>query len=222
MPVTCGDIINGSVTVQETPVHVSVYENTFGVVSVSSPGPSGPKGDTGATGLSGAGEPFYAIVTGSLYATSASIAIFAGISSSLVPYTSSMVPGFDLGTLTSPWRSLYVSTQSIHFVSGGSVLASVGAVSGFVAIGESRIGTSSFGFSSEIITNRGSYIDTRFTGSLSITIDGTHDAVTVSSQSMDYITIDDKGIFIFGQFSYLPTPVPGGMIFSGSDFYLGK
>jgi len=219
MPITVGDSNYGSVTIAEQPLHLSVFENSFGVVQVSSIGPSGPKGDTGQTGLSGAGEPFYAIISGSLYATTASLAILAGISSSLVP---SAANGFDLGSVSAPWRSLYLGTSSLHFVANGQILSTITVEPGYVVIGDVRIGSESFGFGQDIITMRGDYVDTRYTGSLHLTSDGTNDVITVSSQSANYLTVDSKGVVVFGSFSYLPTPVTGGIIFSGSDFYIGR
>lgn len=216
MPVTCGDIINNAVTVQETPNHVSVFETSYGVVEVTSFGPSGPRGEKGDPGFSGAGEPFYAIVTGNLYATTASIAILADISSSLVPYT-----GFSLGTLVAPWNSLFVSS-SISFAHSGSILATIEAEDGYVVVGNSRIGTSSFGFSTEIIRDHTSYVDILYTGSLGVSSNGLVDIAVFSSQSTDYVTVNKRGVFVLGEFSNLPTPVYGGVIFSGSDLYVGK
>lgn len=221
MPVTCNDIINGGVTVQTQTETVQVVESSIGIVQVSSPGPQGPKGDKGDTGLSGAGEPFYSIVTGNLYATTASVAILASISSSLVPYTASGQFSFDVGSTSGPWRSLYV-TESINFVSGGQVVSSITADANYIIIGDSKIGTSSFGFESPVIIKRGNYTDIDYTGSLEVAADGTNDIVRITSASVNYVTIDSSGIFIFGAFSYLPTPVPGGVIFSGSEFYVGK
>lgn len=223
MPVTCGDIINNSVTVQEQNTAVTVNESSVQVITVAG-GLRGPTGPQGPVGLSGAGEPFYALITGSLYATSASLSIFGYISSSILPYSSSGggITSFSLGSVERPWHSLYVGTSSIHFVHNQEILASIGAIDDYVAIGDSRIGTASFGFTSTIITKRSSFADIDYTGSLTVHTDGTSDIIAASSQSTDYWKVNTRGIVVFGEFTYLPTPVPGGMIFSGSSFYIGE
>lgn len=219
MPITVGDPNFGSVTITEQPLQLSVFESSFGVVQVSTYGPSGPKGDTGQTGLSGAGEPFYAIISGSLYATTASLAIIGSISSSLIP---SAANGFDLGSVTAPWRSLYLGTSSLHFVANNQILSTITVEPGYVVIGDVRIGSESFGFGQDIITMRGNYVDMQYTGSLHLTSDGTNDIVTITSQSTNYVTVDSRGVMVFGSFTSLPTPITGGIIFSGSDFYIGR
>lgn len=102
-------------------------DSNTGFIKIFDIGPKGDKGDRGPAGFSGAGEPFYSIVTGELYATTASIAINAFISSSIIPYTGS----FDLGSNTNPWKNIFVSNS--------------------VFIGDVHITTSSFGFDNYII-----------------------------------------------------------------------
>lgn len=220
MPITCGDIISNNVTVREQPTVVSVEEGTVEVISVAALGPQGPRGEQGPPGYSGAGEPFYAIVSGELYATTASIAIFASVKSDVVPYTGSGLY-YSLGSAGSPWNNLYV-TSSIVFANSGSILAQIDAGDNYIEIGDSRITTSSFGFSNTIITKRGLYADIDYTGSITIHADGQNDIITASSSSFAYFKINTQGIVVFGEFAYFPTPVPGGVIFSGSEFYVGK
>ncbi len=71
--------------------------------------------------------PFYPIISGSLFGTTASFAFFGTISSSLLPWSSS----FDLGSVTSPWKNVYVS-NSLH-------------------VGHTIVTTSSFGFDDYVV-----------------------------------------------------------------------
>lgn len=101
---------------------INIDDVEIQTIKVYEQGPKGDKGDKGEPGFSGAGEPFYAIVTGEIYATTASIAINAFVSSSILPWSSS----FDLGSITNPWKNIYVSNS--------------------LFVGNSKITTSSFGF----------------------------------------------------------------------------
>jgi len=76
---------------------IDIYGQSETVV-IYEPGPRGSVGPQGPQGFSGAGEPFFVIQSGSLYATTASIAFGAYISSSLLPWSG----GFDIGSLQYP------------------------------------------------------------------------------------------------------------------------
>lgn len=175
------------------------------VITIFEPGPRGTKGDVGErgeTGFSGAGEPFFVVTSGSLYATTASLAMFAGFSSSLFPYTSNTT--FDLGSTNNAWRNVYVS-ESIFIVKNGVELVSIRGSENTVDIGQSRITTSSFGFVNSTVLNR-----------------VTNDQQTFSVQSASISTsFDRNGIFILPDFHYLPQFVVGGLIKSGSNLFFG-
>ena len=51
--------------------------------------------------------------------------------------------------------------------------------------------------------------------------DGTNDIVTITSQSTTPVMINPAGVITLDNFQYTPTPVEGGLLYSGSDFYLG-
>ena len=91
------------------------------VITVLEPGPMGQKGDRGETGFSGAGEPFYVITSGSMYATSASLAINAFVSSSILPWSSS----FNLGSSDYLWKNIYVS-ESFYIIKSGIQKVKIG------------------------------------------------------------------------------------------------
>ena len=51
--------------------------------------------------------------------------------------------------------------------------------------------------------------------------DGTNDIITITSQSTTPVMINPAGVITLDNFQYTPTPVEGGLLYSGSDFYLG-
>lgn len=174
------------------------------VVRIYEPGAQGPPGPQGPQGFSGAGEPFYVITSGSLYATTASLANFASFSSSLLPWTRSLSETtFDLGSLFQPWRKVFVG-ESIGFVKSGSLFVEIKASQNQIEIGQSIITTSSFGFDNYIVKR--------------ITSD--QQQFLIQSASVSH-SINSQGVFSVGDFDYLPTPIPGGIIKSGSNFYFG-
>jgi len=175
------------------------------VVRIYEPGPQGPTGPQGPQGYSGAGEPFYVITSGSLYATTASLSIFGSFSSSLLPYTASNgLSTFDLGSLLQPWRKLFVS-ESIGFVKSGSLFVEIkSSQQNQIEIGNSTISTSSFGFDNYVIKR----------------INNTQQTFLIQSASISH-SINEDGVFAVGDFTHTPNSVPGGIIKSGSDFYFG-
>lgn len=180
-------------------------DSNCGPVKIFDPGPKGDKGDRGETGFSGAGEPFFVIVSGSLYGTTGSLAILADFSSSLIPYTgSNSMTTHALGSLTRPWRNVYLS-ESIFIVKNGVDLVSIRGSSNTVSIGQSQISTSSFGFDDIKIINR----------------------ITNNQQTFQFISssvsssFNEEGVFTIPDFSFLPTPYEGGLIKSGSNLFFG-
>lgn len=174
------------------------------VLKIFEPGPQGPQGIQGPPGFSGAGEPFYVITSGSLYATTASLANLASFSSSLLPWTSSLsFTSFDLGSTNQPWRNVYVS-ESIFIIKSGSLLVQLRGSENTLEVGQSKISTSSFGFDNYILKR----------------ISSNQQTFLIQSASVSN-SINEQGIFAVGDFNYLPTPIPGGIIKSGSNFYLG-
>ena len=74
--------------------------------------------------------------------------------------------------------------------------------------------------------NKGNFTDTIFTDVLSASIaqftgDGTNNILIIKSGSSFPITVNHDGLIIFDEFTYTPTPVLGGLLYSGSDFYFG-
>ena len=169
------------------------------VVRIYEPGPQGRPGDQGPPGFSGAGEPFFVVQQGILYASTASIAVNAFISSSLTPWSG----GFDLGTTANPWKTVYVS-ESIFIIKNGATLVQLRGSENTLEIGQSKITTSSFGFEQQVITR----------------ISSNHQTFRIQSASYSS-SIDATGIFSVADFQYLPEPVSGGIIKSGSNFFFG-
>tara|TARA_R110002153_G_scaffold80025_1_gene203830 strand:+ start:250 stop:870 length:621 start_codon:yes stop_codon:yes gene_type:complete len=68
--------------------------------------------------------------------------------------------------------------------------------------------------------------DTLFSDILStsqavITSDGINNVLLINVGINSPITINPQGLIIFDEFTYTPTPVEGGFLYSGSDFYIG-
>ena len=68
--------------------------------------------------------------------------------------------------------------------------------------------------------------NTLFTDVLSASIahfsgDGVNDILIISTGGSSPITVNPEGLIIFDEFTYTPTPVEGGLLYSGSNFYLG-
>jgi len=51
--------------------------------------------------------------------------------------------------------------------------------------------------------------------------DGVNDLITIRSQSRVPVAINPAGIITFDNFQYTPPVVEGGLLYSGSEFYLG-
>ena len=56
---------------------------------------------------------------------------------------------------------------------------------------------------------------------LDLDSDGTSDIVSITSQSLTPVMINPAGVIVLDNFQYTPTPVEGGLLYSGSEFYLG-
>lgn len=186
---------------------IKIYGDEETVVKIFEPGLQGPRGLRGETGYSGAGEPFYIITSASLYATTASLALFGSFSSSLLPWTSSSgTSTFDLGSIYAPWRRIYAS-ESINISGPSGQLISIYGSANAINVGQSQITTSSFGFNTgattiikSITNNQQTYIFT---------------SASVSS------SFNENGVFILPDFDTLPTAYNGGLIKSGSELFFG-
>lgn len=185
---------------------LSVFSESPNVLTIYEKGPKGDRGDQGPAGFSGAGEPFYVITSGSLYATTASLALLANISSSLLPWTSSLSStDYDLGSQNHTWRRLYVS-ESIYFISSGSIFTQIQSNPGNIQIGNTIVSTSSLGFISSPVINYLSSGQQEF---------------KITSGSLTGSMVNRQGLFMVGDFQSLPESVPGSIAKSGSNFYLG-
>lgn len=177
---------------------LTVFNEENNVLTIYEPGPKGDKGEQGPAGFSGAGEPFFVVRSGSLYASTASIALIgAFVSSSILPWSSS----FDLGSTSYPWKTVYV-TESIFIIRNGQTFVTIDKDK--VQVSASLITTSSFGFETPVIQR----------------ITQNQQTFLIQSASVSS-SINQEGVFSVGDFNYLPTPVPGAIIKSGSEFYFG-
>ncbi len=53
------------------------------------------------------------------------------------------------------------------------------------------------------------------------TLDGTTDIITINSGSNIPLIVNSEGLIILDEFTYTPKAVMGGLLYSGSDFYMG-
>jgi hypothetical protein len=140
------------------------------VVYVYEKGPKGDTGPQGPPGYSGAGEPFFVVVSGSLYATTASISLY-NINSDILPTASS---SFNIGNISYPWNDIYLKKSL--FIIGKEIIK---------------------GISQDQQT------------------------FMITSASITASSVNNYGVFSIGDFNFLPEPIPGAIIKSGSDFFLG-
>jgi hypothetical protein len=56
---------------------------------------------------------------------------------------------------------------------------------------------------------------------LKLDSDGTTNIILVSSQSRTPVLINPKGVVVLDNYQYTPSAVQGGLLYSGSEFYLG-
>lgn len=189
-----------------TDSHINIFGDEETVVKIFEPGLPGPRGIQGERGYSGAGEPFYIITSASLYATTASLAIFGSYSSSIIPWTASIgATSFDLGSIVAPWRNIYAS-QSINISGPSGLLVSLYGSANAINIGQSQITTSSYGF------NTGTTIIRSITNN--------QQTYTFTSASVSS-SFNQDGIFILPEFNTLPIWYSGGLIKSGSELFFG-
>lgn len=92
---------------------------------------------------------------------------------SLIPYSSGGNGVYDLGSITNPWKDLFLTTASLKFVRDGEVVSSVTGEPDAIVVGNVKITTSSL----SIINNDGSVAQTIFSASVT---DGT---ASVAQQS---------------------------------------
>lgn len=151
------------------------------LIRLYEPGPQGPKGDQGPAGYSGAGEPFFVIQSGSLFGSTASLALInAFFSSSIIPLSSS----FDLGTELLAWRNIFAKN--------------------LIQVSHSKITSQSFGFEHAVISR----------------VTENQQTFLIKSSSTSH-SINESGIFILADFTFLPNPILGGLIKSGSELFIG-
>lgn len=54
-----------------------------------------------------------------------------------------------------------------------------------------------------------------------LTSDGINNILIINSGSNSPITVNSEGLIIFDEFTYTPTAIEGGFLYSGSDFFIG-
>lgn len=76
---------------------------------------------------------------------------------SLIPLADSSDNGiYDLGSVTNPWRDLYITTNSLNFVKDGELVSTLTGGPDYIQVGNIRISTGSL----EIVNNEGDVVST--------------------------------------------------------------
>ena len=153
---------------------------------------------------------------------------------------------FDIGSVSKPWRDLYLHTASLKFVKAGSVIATLVGEEEGIKVGNIRITTSSI----DIVNNAGTIIstvaqasssagdvtgtkvdpaifsktgsfvatsnDTQITGSLSLRFDGSGDTFKLNVNGDEKLEINTEGTVIYKPLTTAPTYISGGLFFSSS------
>ena len=153
---------------------------------------------------------------------------------------------FDIGSVSKPWRDLYLHTASLKFVKAWSVIATLVGEEEGIKVGNIRITTSSI----DIVNNAGTIIstvaqasssagdvtgtkvdpaifsktgsfvsttnDAQITGSLSLRFDGSGDTFKVNVNGNEKLEINTEGTVIYKPLTTAPTYVSGGLFFSSS------
>tara|TARA_X000001382_G_scaffold105861_2_gene81175 strand:- start:2896 stop:3504 length:609 start_codon:yes stop_codon:yes gene_type:complete len=153
---------------------------------------------------------------------------------------------FDIGSVSKPFRDLYLHTASLKFVKAGEVIATLVGEEEGIKVGNIRITTSSI----DIVNNAGNIIstvaqasssagdvtgtkvdpaifsktgsfvatsnDTQITGSLSLRFDGSGDTFKVNVNGNEKLEINTEGTVIYKPLTTAPTYVSGGLFFSSS------
>lgn len=89
-------------------------------------------------------------------------------------------------------------------------------------VGSTEIDSGSIGFSTRrFIIKRGNQEDLIISGTANFKADGTNDVMKIESGSESRFKVNGEGVPVFGKFSTTPTPVEGGLMYSGSDFWVG-
>lgn len=183
-------------------------------------GPPGRTGDTGAAG--DIAPPFYLVDGTTDYATTSSIAFNGLISSSLVPSGSENgMPFHSLGSLTNPWKDLYVATSSIKFIQSGEIISELKGLPDTIYIGDTYFTTQSIGFVDDpVIIKNTSDVSIKVTGSIENEITD-RDGLVIRSGSAEVLKVDQSGRVILYNFQTDPGAVNSSLFFSGSSFYVG-
>ena len=74
---------------------------------------------------------------------------------------------------------------------------------------------------SDIVSSSNVQVDIVSSSNVQVISNGVNDLFTIRSQSRTPIAINPAGIITFDNFQYTPTVVEGGLLYSGSEFYLG-
>ena len=153
---------------------------------------------------------------------------------------------FDIGSVSKPFRDLYLHTASLKFVKAGEVIATLVGEEEGIKVGNIRITTSSI----DIVNNAGNIIstvaqasssagdvtgtkvdpaifsktgsfvsttnDAQITGSLSLRFDGSGDTFKVNVNGNEKLEINTEGTVIYKPLTTAPTYVSGGLFFSSS------
>lgn len=213
MPIDIHNSPDIVVEIQSVTKKLVINDNNL-ITHVTSPGEpkvfivhdKGNQGSPGPRGASAGGLFYQVSDTPITYATTSSIKLY-DISSSIVPFTSSIyTTTFNLGSETRPWKKVYTTNDGIFFVNANTgAYTTLYGGDGYIGVGQSRL------------SRRGAEI----TGSVRLQSSASADILGMYSGSALKLKINKDGIMVFSSIHPLPASVVGGLAFSGSNFYFG-
>jgi len=65
------------------------------------------------------------------------------------------------------------------------------------------------------------FVDVIDASTITLEGDGSRNIITVNSGSYTPLIVNQGGLIVFDEFTYTPSPVEGGLLYSGSEFFIG-
>lgn len=238
---------NNTVVVQEGQTQILEVKALGPQGRIGPPGPPGPSGSMAAVGPVGAVQFAWINneVSGSAdfnFTPSTSTLRLSGsffLSASLLPDVDSVtgLSSFSLGSADRPWKDLYVSSNSIYFVSASVpyalTLTSSDAGQTTLSIDGNRVAltdipglqnvSASYALTASYALNASNtFSNLIYTGSVTASLNITDNIFTVASASEDILKLNNEGVLILRNNPSTPTAVAGGIYYSGSgEFFFG-
>lgn len=235
---------NNTVVVQEGQTQILEVKALGPQGRIGPPGPPGPSGSMSTVGPTGSIQ--FAWINGAAsgskdfsFTPSTSTLRLSGsffLSGSILPDINPVtgISSFSLGSADRPWKDLYVSSNSIYFVSASVpyalTLTSSDAGQTTLSIDGNRVAltnvaglqniSASYALTASYALN--TFSNLIYTGSVTASLNITDDILTLASASENMFRVNKEGVLVLRENIAAPTPVAGGIYYSGSgEFFFG-